>query len=155
MADVAVARVILVIDDDANVRRSVGHVLQVAGWEVEHAVDGEDGLRLIEQRPAPYALVITDLQMPQIDGRVVAETLGQCRPGQAVLCMSGSAAGCPPVGAHDTDFPFLAKPFTQQALHLAVGHAIEHATLDRHASVTEPRQATRDLVAYARALRGR
>jgi DNA-binding NtrC family response regulator len=155
MADVAVARVILVIDDDANVRRSVGDVLKRAGWGVEQAVDGEAGLRLIEQRTAPYALVITDLQMPQIDGRVVAETLGQCRPGQAVLCMSGSAAAWPPVGPRDTAFPFLAKPFTLQALHRAVGHAIEHATLERQARVAELRQATRDLVAYARALRGR
>jgi DNA-binding NtrC family response regulator len=128
-------------------------VLQVAGWEVEHAVDGEDGLRLIEQRSAPYALVITDLQMPQIDGRVVAETLGQCRPGQAVLCMSGSAAGCPPVGPHDTDFPFLAKPFTQQALHQAVEHAIERATLERSPRVPETRETTHDLVTYARGLR--
>jgi hypothetical protein len=40
-------------------------------------------------------------------------------------------------------------------LHQAVEHAIKHATLDRQARVAEPRQATRDLVAYARALRGR
>jgi two-component system nitrogen regulation response regulator NtrX len=155
MADVAVARAILVIDDDANVRRSIRQVLQVAGWSVEQAIDGEAGLRLIQQRPAPYVLVITDLQMPHIDGRAVAETLGQCRPGQAVLCMSGSASACPPVGPHDTAFPFLPKPFTQQALHLAVEHAIEHATLDGRAGADGPREATRDLVAYAHGLRGR
>jgi DNA-binding NtrC family response regulator len=154
MADVAVARVMLVIDDDANVRRSVRIVLKIAGWSVEQAIDGEAGLRMIEQRPAPYALVITDLQMPQIDGRLVAETLGQCRPGQPVLCMSGSAAECPPVGPHDTAFPFLAKPFSQQALHQAVEHAIGRATLDGQDRVCETREATRDLVAYARALRG-
>jgi FixJ family two-component response regulator len=85
----------------------------------------------------------------------VAETLGQCRRGQAVLCMSGSADGCPPVSPHDTDFPFLAKPFTQQALHQAVEHAIEHATHDRQPRAAKPRAATRDLVAYAHALRGR
>jgi DNA-binding NtrC family response regulator len=155
MADVAVARVILVIDDDANVRRSMRVVLRLAGWSVEQAIDGEAGLRLIEQRPSPYALVITDLQMPQIDGRVVAETLGRCRPGQEVLCMSGSAAECPPVGPHDTAFPFLAKPFTQQALHQAVEHAIGRATFERQGRVGETREATSDLVAYARALRGR
>jgi DNA-binding NtrC family response regulator len=150
-----VARMILVIDDDANVRRSVRLVLKLAGWGVEQAVDGEAGLRLIEQRPAPYALVITDLQMPHIDGRMVAETLGQCRPGQAVLCMSGSAAECPPVGPHDTAFPFLAKPFTQQALHQAVEHAVEHASIERQGRVAPSPEATRDLVAYARALRRR
>jgi DNA-binding NtrC family response regulator len=155
MADVAVARVILVIDDDANVRRSVRQVLKIAGWSVEQAIDGEAGLRLIERRLTPFALVITDLQMPQLDGRAVAETLGQCRPGQAVLCMSGSTSECPPVGPHDTDFPFLAKPFTQQALHQAVEHAIERAPLDRQARAAESWEATRDLVAYARALRGR
>jgi len=155
MEDVAVAHVILVIDDDANVRRSVLRVLNLAGWGVEQAIDGEAGLRLIEQRPAPYALVITDLQMPQLDGRAVAETLSQCRPGQAVLCMSGSTDGCPPVGPHDTDFPFLAKPFTQQALHKAVERAIAHAALERPPYAAETREATRDLVAYARALRRR
>jgi DNA-binding NtrC family response regulator len=155
MADVEVARMILVIDDDTNVRRSVRLVLKLAGWGVDQAADGEAGLRLIERGPAPYVLVITDLQMPQIDGRVVAETLGQCWPGQAVPYMSGSAAECPPVGPHDTAFPFLAKPFTQQALHQAVEHAIEHASLDRQGRVGESRAATRDLVAYARALRPR
>jgi DNA-binding NtrC family response regulator len=155
MKDIAVARVILVIDDDANVRRSVRQVLKVAGWSVEQAIDGEAGLRLIEQRLTPFALVITDLQMPQLDGRAVAETLGQCRPGQAVLCMSGSASECPPVGPHDTAFPFLAKPFTQQALHQAVEQAIERAPLDRQVRAAQSREATRDLVAYARALRGR
>lgn len=151
MEDVAVARVILVIDDDDNVRRSVREVLRHAGWGVDQASDGEAGLRLIERRPEPYALVITDLQMPHIDGRVVAETLGQCRPRQAVLCMSGSAVECPPVGPRDVEFPFLAKPFTQQALHQAVESAIERATLDR--TGTEGREAPSDLVAYARALR--
>ena len=155
MKDIAVARVILVIDDDDNVRRSVRQVLKIAGWSVEQAIDGEAGLRMIEKRLTPFALVITDLQMPQIDGRAVAETLGQCRPGQAVLCMSGSAAECPPVGHHDTAFPFLAKPFTQQALHQAVEHAIGRATLERQGRVGETREATRDLVAYARALRQR
>jgi hypothetical protein len=67
--------------------------------------------------------------MPQIDGRLVAETLGQCRPG-------------------------LAKPFTQQALHQAVEHAMGRATLDGQDPVCETREATRDLVAYARSLRG-
>jgi response regulator receiver domain-containing protein len=105
MEDVAVARVILVIDDDDNVRRSVRAVLSHAGWGVEQANDGEAGLRLIERRTEPYTLVITDLQMPQLDGRLVAETLGQCRPRQAVLCMSGSALECPPLGPHDTSFP--------------------------------------------------
>jgi DNA-binding response OmpR family regulator len=45
MTDVAVARTILVIDDDANVRRSVRLVLKLAGWSVEQAIDGEAGLR--------------------------------------------------------------------------------------------------------------
>jgi DNA-binding NtrC family response regulator len=54
---------------------------------------------------------------------------------------------------HDTDFPFLAKPFTQQALHQAVEHAIERATLERPARVPETREATHDLVTYARGLR--
>ncbi len=69
--------------------------------------------------------------------------------------MSGSAAECPPVGPQDTAVPFLAKPFTQQALHLAVEHAIRHATLDGRAGADEPREATHDLVAYAHGLRGR
>jgi two-component system, chemotaxis family, chemotaxis protein CheY len=155
MKDIAVARVILVIDDDANVRRSVRQVLKIAGWSVEQAIDGEAGLRLIEHRLTPYALVITHLQMPQIDGRLVAETLGQCRRGQAVLCMSGSAAECPPVGPHATAFPFLAKPFTQQALHQAVEHVIGRVALERQDHVGETWEATRDLVAHARALRGR
>jgi two-component system KDP operon response regulator KdpE len=58
---------ILVVDDEAGIRKVARDALERAGHEVETAVDGEDALGVLEEKQ--YALVITDLNMPRLDGR--------------------------------------------------------------------------------------
>jgi len=58
---------ILVVDDEAGIRKVAREALERAGHEVETAVDGEDALSFIEEKE--FALVITDLTMPRLDGR--------------------------------------------------------------------------------------
>jgi len=57
---------ILVVDDSAAIRQSVTFVLQQAGYEIIQAEDGVDGLAKIET--ATFSLVITDVNMPNMDG---------------------------------------------------------------------------------------
>jgi two-component system chemotaxis response regulator CheY len=60
-----VAKIIMTADDSASVRQMVGFALRGAGYEVIEAVDGEDALARLK---GPVHLVITDLNMPRLDG---------------------------------------------------------------------------------------
>jgi chemosensory pili system protein ChpA (sensor histidine kinase/response regulator) len=64
---------ILLIDDSLSIRKFVGRMLESAGYQVETAVDGEDGLR--KASAANYRLIITDLEMPKFNGFEVVQAL--------------------------------------------------------------------------------
>lgn len=66
---------ILLIDDSLSVRKFVGRMLERAGYEVETAVDGEDGVKKATARS--YSVIITDLEMPKLNGYEVLQTLRQ------------------------------------------------------------------------------
>lgn len=57
---------IMVVDDSASLRQMVSFTLNEAGYEVVEAVDGDDALRKLEQKPVN--MMITDLNMPKLDG---------------------------------------------------------------------------------------
>lgn len=64
---------LLLIDDSLSVRKFVGRMLEGGGYEVDTAVDGEDGLRKASARS--YQLIITDLEMPKLNGYEVIQAL--------------------------------------------------------------------------------
>ena len=64
---------ILLVDDSLSVRKFVGRMLESAGYQVETAVDGEDGLR--KASATNYRLIITDLEMPKLNGFEVVQAL--------------------------------------------------------------------------------
>ena len=66
-------RLILLIDDSLSIRKFVGRMLESAGYQVDTAVDGEEGLRKASARN--YRLIITDLEMPKLNGFEVIQGL--------------------------------------------------------------------------------
>ncbi len=66
-------RAILLIDDSLSIRKFVGRMLESAGYQVDTAVDGEDGLRKASARA--YHVIITDLEMPKLNGFEVIQAL--------------------------------------------------------------------------------
>ncbi len=66
---------VLLIDDSLSVRKFVGRMLERAGYTVDTAVDGEDGVKKATQ--TPYRVIITDLEMPKLNGYEVLQTLRQ------------------------------------------------------------------------------
>jgi len=119
---------VLVVDDQAPMRQLLRRTLEAEGFHVEEALDGESALRLVQVRGEPFDLVLTDLSMPQIDGRQVSETLRRYRPSVAVLCMSADPDAVPYVGSSDTPVRVLLKPFSADDLYHAVRDAITRAT---------------------------
>jgi chemosensory pili system protein ChpA (sensor histidine kinase/response regulator) len=69
----AVDQKILLIDDSLSIRKFVGRMLETAGYEVDTAVDGEEGLRKASAKN--YRLILTDLEMPKLNGYEVIQAL--------------------------------------------------------------------------------
>ena len=108
---------ILVIEDDPGVRHLARRTLEAAGYQVLEAEDGVEGLRLVEEHSGRLDLVVTDIEVPRLDGISVARTMAAKYPHIGVVCMSGRVS--------ETMFladpirplpPFLAKPFTFEDL---------------------------------------
>lgn len=102
---------ILVVEDEPEIRDFVIRALVAAGYAVDAASNGAEGLRQFAARG--YALVILDLVMPETDGRAVLATLHQDRPDQAVIVLScvgdvATKVDCLDLGAKD----YLTKPFS-------------------------------------------
>jgi DNA-binding NtrC family response regulator len=78
---------ILVVDDDAGIRRTLDILLSKAGYEVMQASDGSEAVRLWRDRGGD--LVITDLHMPEKDGIETIVELLSHTPGMSIIAMSG------------------------------------------------------------------
>jgi len=78
---------ILLIDDDAPVRRTLRKMLERQGYEVEEAPDGKAGLTLYQENPAD--LIITDLIMPEMEGIETIMELRRRFPDVKIIAMSG------------------------------------------------------------------
>src|SRR5207247_732435 len=80
---------VLVVEDDGMVRSLVTRTLQAFGYRVLEASGVDAALRLCEEHPAPIHLLLSDVVMPEMNGRVLAEQLLAKRPEMKVLFMSG------------------------------------------------------------------
>jgi len=120
---------ILVVDDDAGVRRSVERVLQSRGHQVLLAADGGEGLRTWRERGAD--LVVLDIHMPNTDGIEVLVQLRGLAPRLPVIVISGGVqtrnldllADAKLLGASAV----LQKPFTLDEILGAVDRAVRPA----------------------------
>jgi CheY-like chemotaxis protein len=110
---------VLVVEDEEVVRRLVRQVLEQAGYAVVEAADGARAVELAESRQVD--LLLTDLTMPGLTGREVAERLRGTHPELKVIYMSGYADG----EALEQGVEVLEKPFTFDVLTEKVGRVLE------------------------------
>src|SRR5262249_51654149 len=80
---------VLVVEDEHAVRQLARQVLQTSGYTVLTADHGEEALTVAAGHGGPIHLLLTDLVMPRMNGRQLAEELGRFRPGVKVVFMSG------------------------------------------------------------------
>ncbi len=108
---------VLVVEDDASVRRLLVRSLEEAGYRVIAAADAAAALAQERQHLGPIDLLVSDVVLPGPGGRAVAEALGRRRPGLRVLFVSGYAGeAVAGPGLPEPGLPFLQKPFTPEAL---------------------------------------
>jgi two-component system response regulator AtoC len=133
---------VLLVDDEANIRRTLSVVLHQEGYEVDAVADGREALRRLP--PEIYDFVITDLRMPGVDGMAVLEEVKRVHPETLVVMMSayGStdlAIEAVKRGAVD----YIAKPFSADELVLLLRKATERERLRRE-NARLRRQVARD-----------
>ena len=97
--------VILLADDEVLIRNVARKVLQSAGYFVMAANDGEEALNISRQYPGTIHALLSDVNMPNLDGLELREQILVERPETKVLLMSGQLE--PPAES----IPFLRKPF--------------------------------------------
>jgi CheY-like chemotaxis protein len=153
---------VLLADDEDAVRWVGRRFLEADGWAVLEATDGFEALQIIGGLNGRLDLVITDLNMPRVTGRELAEVLSVFRPGLPVLGVTGFLSAV----NHDRRLPILPKPFTAgsliQAVRMACGVSVRlrppvmenRRRARRLRELTSPgAERAEDLVAAVRTLR--
>ncbi len=118
---------VLVVDDEAQVRGLARDILLGAGYQVIEAEDGDHALRVAEDHQGPIHVLLTDVMMPGINGKELADRLAGKRPETKPIFMPGRAAEViTDAGVLIPVDAFLAKPFTVDRLLNKVRERLEY-----------------------------
>ena len=117
------AMTVLLVEDDAGVRRTSAEALRELGHDALEAPDGIAALRLLEAHPE-VSVLLTDVMLPGMDGAAVAAAVRGMRPDLAVLFVSGFTGDDPGSAIPDGGL-LLQKPFTMQALAEKLREAVD------------------------------
>ena len=108
---------VLLADDDEAIRRIAGIVLESSGYTVLAAQDGDEALQIGRAHPGPIDLLVTNVVMPKMSGRQLAESLAPVHPQMRVLYLSGyTDDAVVRHGVLEAGTAFLQKPFTPGVL---------------------------------------
>ena len=105
------SEVILLVEDDDLIRVVARQILEACGYVVHEARNGRHGLELCQAHEGPIDLLLTDVTMPELGGRELAEAALKLRPGMKVLMMSGLSHDDLFTDGDQRGIDFLQKPF--------------------------------------------
>jgi len=119
---------VLVVEDEEPMREVVRRLLQRNGYDVVVAADGREALAISASMTRPIDLLLTDVVMPHMLGKEVAERLTEARPDLRVLFMSGHAH--PVLGPIlDESASMIEKPFNEKGLLSKIRDVLEDRDL--------------------------
>jgi signal transduction histidine kinase len=117
---------ILLVEPECVVRGLLERALTRWGYQVLAVEDGPGALRVCSDYQGPIHLVMTDLAMPHLSGREIAEQVADVMPGVCVLFTTGySAQALQDEGTWDASLPVVEKPFAMQTLSAKVREALD------------------------------
>ncbi|MCA1634419.1 MAG: PAS domain S-box protein, partial [Acidobacteria bacterium] len=117
---------VLLVEDEEVLRKLAREILELNGYRVLAAADGGEALSLCERHEGPIHLMLTDVVMPQLSGREIAERAAALRPAMKVLYMSGyTDDSIIHHGVLDAGVAFLEKPFTPDAMARKVREVLD------------------------------
>ena len=119
---------VLLVDDDAQMRRSTAQALDLAGFAVEALASGEEALTLAG--PGFAGAVVSDIRMPGMDGMTLLGRLHEIDPDIPVILFTGHAEVPLAVEAiRSGAYDFIEKPFVVHDLATVIRRAIDHRDL--------------------------
>lgn len=118
---------VLLVDDEPQVVTLVREMLLREGYTVMGASSGNEALDLVKSQDNRIDLLLTDIVMPDLNGRDLADQIKRLRPGLKVLYMSGfmKETILKYYGISITGIPFLQKPFTRETLSRKVREVLD------------------------------
>jgi two-component system, NtrC family, nitrogen regulation response regulator NtrX len=133
---------VLIVDDEKNIRRTFGMVLESEGFTVSTTVTGEEALeRIVEQKPD---VVVLDVRLPGIDGIATLRRLREIDRELPVIMISGHATIATAVEATRMGaFDFVEKPLSKERLLIAIRNALEVRSLGREVRALRARDRRR------------
>jgi two-component system, NtrC family, nitrogen regulation response regulator NtrX len=144
---------ILVVDDEAEIRRSVRMILEYEGYDVQEASSGPEALALLERERAD--LVFLDIKMPGIDGLEVLQKLRQVDESLPVVMISGHGTVSTAVEATKLGaFDFIEKPLASERVLVTIRNALDQTRLvDENRSLKRAVEARHQMVGESPVLR--
>jgi CheY-like chemotaxis protein len=131
---------VLLVEDDEGVRSMTKRALEEGGYRVLEAADGFHALALLTSTDGPIGLVLSDVVMPGMSGRDLAERVAELRPGTPILFTSGYTDGeIVRRGLLDPEAAFIQKPFGPAAIVRIVRQRLEGASLPSTSSPRLPK----------------
>lgn len=119
---------VLLAEDNDDVRRIVQSTLERFGYRVLAASNAQQALQLAAQHPDPIQLLLTDVVLPDLNGKLLAERLRELRPATAVLYMSGYTDNViVHHGVLEPGIEFLQKPFSPDQLAAKIRSVLDRA----------------------------
>jgi two-component system, cell cycle sensor histidine kinase and response regulator CckA len=114
------------VEDDETLRNLAIRMLRRLGYAVLSASHGAEAVSLAERRPEPIDLLMTDVVMPGMNGRELADRLARVHPEMGVLFTSGYTDDVIlHTGVMERNLHFLGKPFSIQALSRSIREALD------------------------------
>ncbi|MBA4187646.1 MAG: hybrid sensor histidine kinase/response regulator [Planctomycetaceae bacterium] len=133
---------VLLVEDEAALRALSRQILTSCGYNVLEAANGEQAKKVVEGYRKPIHLLVTDVVMPGVGGRIVAERVTKSHPGLRVLFVSGyTDDAVVRHGVFSEGTNFLQKPFSSAALALKVREVLD-APLEAERTVQSSVSAT-------------
>jgi CheY-like chemotaxis protein len=120
---------ILLVEDEDGVRGFASKALRRHGYQVLEASSADAAMSLLEQRPAPIHLLVTDVVLPGIDGRELARRVMHDRPRTPVLFTTGYVDRDLNLEAFQSSISLLDKPFTARALLTKIRELLDRAAI--------------------------